>query len=97
AGTSSYGIVCLTGVSSGGRSLPVDAGELNRSIVLENDAIIGSVNANRRHYEQAAEALARADSGWLQRLISRRVPLAEFGSAFEAQADDVKVVIRLDG
>ena len=96
AGTSSYGIVCLTGVSSGGRPLPVDAGELNRSIVLENDAIIGSVNANRRHYEQAADALARADSDWLARLISRRVPLAEYASAFEAQADDVKVVVRLD-
>ncbi len=97
AGTSSYGIVCLTGVSSGGRSLPVDAGELNRSIVLENDAIIGSVNANRRHYEQAADALARADTGWLRRLLSRQVPLADFGSAFEAQAGDVKVVLRLDG
>lgn len=96
AGTAAYGIVCLTGVSTGGRSLPVDAGELNRSIVLENDAVIGSVNANRRHYEQAADALAHADPQWLGRLTSRQVALGEFAQAFEARPDDVKVVIRLD-
>ena len=41
AGTAPYGIVVLTGVSSGGRELPVDAGALNREIVLENDAVPG--------------------------------------------------------
>ena len=44
------GIVCLTGLSSGGRSLEIDAGVLNRRMVLENDVVFGSVNANRRHY-----------------------------------------------
>ena len=57
------GIVCLTGVSSGGRSIPVDAGELNRDLVLENDVVFGSVNAAKRHYEQAAASLAKADPG----------------------------------
>ena len=95
-GTSSYGIVCLTGVSTGGRALPVDAGQLNRSIVLENDAVIGSVNANRRHYEIAAQALARAETGWLHGLLSRHVPLADYADAFAARSDDVKVVLRLD-
>jgi threonine dehydrogenase-like Zn-dependent dehydrogenase len=93
AGTESYGIVCLTGVSGPGRSLRVDGGELNREIVLENDAVVGSVNANLRHYAQAAEALADADLGWLQRLVSRRVPLEHFADAFERQDDDVKVAL----
>ena len=44
-------------------------------MVLENDVVFGSVNANRRHYEEAAEALAKADPAWLGRLITRRVPL----------------------
>ena len=57
------GVVCLTGVSSGGRELEVDAGTLNRSMVLENEAVVGSVNANRRHYEAGADALAKADRG----------------------------------
>ena len=93
--TASYGIVCLTGVSSGGRSLNVDAGSINREIVLENDVVIGSVNANLAHYRAAAAALAHADLDWLGRLISRRVPLVSFQDAFDARPDDVKVVITL--
>jgi glucose 1-dehydrogenase len=96
-GTAPYGITVLTGVSSRGRTIRVDAGELNRDIVLENDAVVGSVNANLRHYAQAADALARADLEWLGRMVSRRVPLEDFAEAFEPRDDDVKVVLTLDG
>ena len=35
------GVVCLTGVSSGGHTITVDEGALNRSMVLENVAVVG--------------------------------------------------------
>jgi threonine dehydrogenase-like Zn-dependent dehydrogenase len=89
------GVVCLTGVSSGGRTIGVDAGQLNRYMVLENEAVVGSVNANRRHYEAGAAALAAADPSWLQRLVSRRVPLKDWKDALERRPDDVKVVIEV--
>ena len=57
---------------------------------------MSSVNANLRHYAQAAEALARADLGWLGRLVTRRVPLDAFATAFEPEEHDVKVVVTLD-
>jgi len=95
AGTGSYGLTCLTGVSPVGRRIQVDAGGLNREIVLENDAVFGSVNANLRHYRAAAEALAAADVSWLRRLITRRVPLADFAEALRPSPDDVKVVLTL--
>ncbi len=95
AGTATYGIVCLTGVSAVGQDLRLDGGALNRDIVLGNDAVVGSVNANLRHYALAADALAAADLDWLGRLVSRRVPLADFAAAFEPQDDDVKVAIML--
>jgi threonine dehydrogenase-like Zn-dependent dehydrogenase len=87
------GIACLTGVSTGGRKLAVDLGELNRELVLENNVIVGTVNANRRHYEAAAQALARADMGWLKALITRRVPLEQWQQALERRPHDVKTVI----
>ncbi|MDQ1645431.1 MAG: glucose 1-dehydrogenase, partial [Cryptosporangiaceae bacterium] len=93
AGTAPYGIVCLTGVSSAGHTITVDAGSLNREIVLENDVVIGSVNANLGHYTAAADALAKADPSWLGRLITRRVPVERFAEAFAAQPGDVKVVL----
>jgi threonine dehydrogenase-like Zn-dependent dehydrogenase len=80
-------------VSSGGHTLCLDVGLLNRTLVLENDVIFGSVNANRRHYEAAAQALARADRDWLERVIARRVPLSRWREAYERRADDVKTVI----
>jgi hypothetical protein len=42
------------------------------------------------------DALARADRAWLERLITRRLPIAEFADALEPHEDDVKVVLRLD-
>jgi threonine dehydrogenase-like Zn-dependent dehydrogenase len=87
------GIVCLTGVSSGGRSLPIDAGLLNRQLVLGNDVVFGSVNANRRHYEAGAKGLAAADRAWLARLVTRRVPLSSWRDAYTRQPGDVKTVL----
>ncbi|MCW3820392.1 glucose 1-dehydrogenase [Micromonospora sp. DR5-3] len=87
------GIVCLTGVSSGGRTIDFDAGALNRELVLENNVVFGSVNANRRHWEMAAESLARADQGWLNSLITRRVPVAAYTEAYATGPDDIKVVL----
>lgn len=90
------GIVCLTGVSSGGRALPFDLGGFNRRMVLHNDVVFGSVNANRDHYEAGAKALAKADPKWLDRLISRRVPLQDWQEAFERRNDDIKVVLMFE-
>jgi threonine dehydrogenase-like Zn-dependent dehydrogenase len=86
-------IVCLAGLSAVGREMPVDVAALNQSMVLQNDLVFGSVNANRHHYELAVHALQRADSDWLSRLITRRVPVAQWQSALDRQADDIKVII----
>jgi threonine dehydrogenase-like Zn-dependent dehydrogenase len=89
------GVLCLTGVSAVGPKIGIEAGGINRQLVLENGVVFGSVNANRRHYEAAGEALRRADKSWLEGLITRRVSLNELGHAFERQREDVKVVIDL--
>ena len=88
-------VVCLTGVSSVGRHLPVDVGALNREVVLQNDVVFGSVNANRRHYEQGAAALVAADQEWLAALLTRQVPLTGYSAALERRDDDIKVVLDL--
>lgn len=90
-----YAITILTGISDPGETETVDLGTINRTAVLGNSAVAGSVNANLRHYEAAAEALAAADLGWLERLVTRRVPLEKFAEAFTPQDDDVKVVLTL--
>jgi threonine dehydrogenase-like Zn-dependent dehydrogenase len=75
--------------------MSVDVGQMNRAIVLENDVVFGTVNANRRHYEAAVEALSRADARWLRRMITRRIPLSQWQEALRNEKEDVKVVLEL--
>jgi threonine dehydrogenase-like Zn-dependent dehydrogenase len=95
ANNAAAGVVCLTGVSPIKRPLEIDAGSLNRTLVLQNDVVFGSVNANHRHYRLAASALHAADRSWLEGLITRRVPLDRATEAFVPDKTDVKVVIDL--
>ncbi|MGA8319892.1 MAG: glucose 1-dehydrogenase [Xanthobacteraceae bacterium] len=91
--TAAAGIVCLVGVSAPGHDLDVDIGEVNRTMVLDNDTVFGSVNANRQHYEDAVAALQRADKNWLARLITRCVPVEQWKQSLVRQPDDIKVVV----
>jgi glucose 1-dehydrogenase len=86
-------ITCLTGVSAAGTEFTIDPGLLNRNMVLQNSVLFGSVNANRRHYELAARALAQADRAWLASLITRQVPLSQWADAYARRPDDIKTVL----
>jgi threonine dehydrogenase-like Zn-dependent dehydrogenase len=90
------GVAVLTGVSGGDRTsqLPVD--HLNLETVLHNKVLVGTVNADRANFEAAVRdlvAVQRRWPGWLDRLITRRVPLARYDEALRRGPDDVKVVI----
>ena len=92
-GTASGGIVCLVGVTEPGHDFDVDVGALNRTMVLDNDTVFGTVNANRRHYEMAGEALRQADKAWLDALITRREPVEQWTQSLQRQPDDIKVIV----
>jgi len=87
------GIVCLTGVGSGGSSL-VPTADAAAHAVLKNNVIVGSVNANKRHWYKAGEDLARADHSWLAHLVTRRERPENFAKALERTSDDIKVVVQ---
>jgi threonine dehydrogenase-like Zn-dependent dehydrogenase len=86
-------IVCLTGLSAQKSDVNLDIAPLNQSMVLDNQVVFGSVNANRRHYQAAADALARADKSWLDRLMTRKVDLKDWQEAYEKRPGDVKTVL----
>jgi len=88
------GVVCLTGVGSGGRTIGAATADVAANMVLRNLVVVGSVNANKRHWYKAGEALARADRAWLARLVTRRERPEDYARALERTADDVKVVIQ---
>jgi threonine dehydrogenase-like Zn-dependent dehydrogenase len=95
ANNTAAGVVCLTGVSPVSRPVEVDAGSLNREIVLQNDVVFGTVNANHRHYDLAVRALGQADHRWLRGLVTRRLPLEHAHEAFDQAPEEIKVVVDL--
>ena len=91
--TACGGIVCLVGVTAPGHDFDIDIGALNRTMVLDNDTVFGTVNANRMHYEMAGESLARADKAWLMSLITRREPVEQWTQSLDRRPDDIKVIV----
>ena len=88
------GVVCLTGVGSGGRTVGLPTADVASHLVLRNNVVVGSVNANKRHWYKAGQALARADPAWLARVVTRRVPPEQFEDALRRQPADIKVVVQ---
>ena len=91
--TAASGIACLVGVTEPGHDFEVDVGALNRSMVLDNNTVFGSVNANKLHYEMAGEALRKADNSWLDMMITRREPAEHWTRSLQRQPDDIKVIV----
>ena len=87
--------MCLTGIMNVEPQFDVDATTMNRNDGAAQPVLFGTVNAGRRHWEQAVDALATADPAWLRGMITRRVPLTRWTDALERQPQDIKVVVDL--
>jgi threonine dehydrogenase-like Zn-dependent dehydrogenase len=89
-------VIALAGVSHDSHQVLVDLNAVNRRLVLSNHVIFGTVNAARRHYDQAATALQIADPKWLAMILTRQVPMEVWPEALIKRPDDIKVVVTLD-
>jgi threonine dehydrogenase-like Zn-dependent dehydrogenase len=86
-------VIALTGISHSERPGEAYLDALNKDLVLGNKAVFGTVNAARRHYDQAADALAEADPSWLARLITRRLTIQDWPAALQKRPEDIKIVV----
>jgi glucose 1-dehydrogenase len=70
------GVLVLTGISGGDRTIEVPGDHIMLGFVLGNKVAVGSVNANRTYFERGVLDMALADSqypGWLERLLTHPV------------------------
>jgi len=92
------GVLCLTGVSAGNRSIEIPADVINLQMVLGNRVVFGSVNANRRYFEMGVQHFQQAERQWpgiFERLITRRVPFDDFMSALDRRPEDIKTLLTI--
>ncbi len=95
------GVYVLTGIPGGERPLEIEGAELIRQLVLDNQAMVGSVNAARDHYQMAVDDLLHASLLWgdhVSKLITHRHPYTDFATALQQHpADEIKAVIEWSG
>jgi threonine dehydrogenase-like Zn-dependent dehydrogenase len=91
------GIYALTGIPGGDRPLRISGAELIRQLVLDNQVMLGSVNAARGHFQMAADDLAQAQLRWggqIATLITHRYSPEQFAGLTDRHPSDaIKEVI----
>ncbi len=92
------GIYVLMGLPSDTERMEICGGRLMRRLVLNNQTLLGSVNASRCHFEQATADLMKAHGYWnqhIEHLITRRYPVTEFAAALtKTSTDQIKTVLK---
>lgn len=92
------GILVTLGLSTTRGNLTIPADVLNLERVLENLTVLGCVNSHHKDFEQGAADMLAAEQrfpGWLDGLITRRLPLADISAAMGRSPEDIKVVMTL--
>jgi threonine dehydrogenase-like Zn-dependent dehydrogenase len=91
------GAYVLTGIPGGDSPLQIPGAALVRQLVLDNQIMLGSVNAARGHFQIGAADLAQANFRWgghLEKLITQRYSPAQFTtSTGQHEPDSIKQVV----
>jgi threonine dehydrogenase-like Zn-dependent dehydrogenase len=91
------GIFIFTGIPAPGRKIEIPGDQLMRNIVLKNQAIIGTVNADRESFEAAIRDLADFTRRWpkqLNAIITGRFAPDHFLDLLVGKNTGIKNVIR---
>jgi glucose 1-dehydrogenase len=70
------GVLVLTGISGGDRMIEISGDHIMLGFVLGNKVAVGTVNANRTHFERGVQDMALAEAhypSWLARLLTHPV------------------------
>jgi threonine dehydrogenase-like Zn-dependent dehydrogenase len=91
------GVYVITGIPGGDRPLNVEGAELVRQLVLDNQVMLGSVNAARGHFQMAVDDLSQAQRRWgnhIAALITNRYPASQFAQLVSNHPTDaIKEVV----
>jgi threonine dehydrogenase-like Zn-dependent dehydrogenase len=96
------GVLVLSSVTGGGRTVEVPADRINLGFVLGNKVVVGTVNANREYFETGVRDLAQAEltwPGWLPKLLTHPVEgldrYGEMMNLLTGARDAIKVFVKV--
>ena len=92
------GIFVFTGIPSPKDAFPVDADIIMRNLVLQNQIIVGTVNADTDAFRHAIQDLATFKERWpaaLHSIISGRYPISSYRDLLVGDKQGIKNVVTL--
>ncbi|ODR80819.1 glucose dehydrogenase [Haladaptatus sp. W1] len=89
------GVAALLGIP-GDHTFEIDGGDLHRELVLQNKALLGSVNSNVRHFEAAKESFAAFPDWFTEKLITGVYTPENAEKAFQTGDGLIKTVVEFD-
>jgi threonine dehydrogenase-like Zn-dependent dehydrogenase len=92
------GVFVFTGIPPESPAIPIEADTLMRQIVLMNQVVIGTVNADHDAFEHAIRDLAAFKQRWpdaLRSLITGRYPMTSYRELLLGKATGIKNVIAI--
>lgn len=92
------GVLCLLSVTGGHAVRPEPTDVINQDLVLHNNVVFGSVNANPRHFQQGVEDFLSIEKTWpgaLQQLLTTRLPWENYAQWFEHRGHGIKATLEI--
>jgi len=85
------GVAALLGIP-GPETVEFDLGSYHKEVVMTNKAVLGSVNATRRHFEAAVETLAQIPTAVLDGIVTEVYDYGNYAAAFDTQSDGEEAI-----
>jgi len=92
------GVLCLNSVTGDDSTLTLKAAELNKDLVLGNQLLFGTVNASGQDFTEGLLMLRKIEDarpGLLDKLITKRVALADAPAELSSAAGTIKTVVEI--
>lgn len=92
------GVLCLLSVTAGQGMRQVPANTINQDLVLRNNVVFGSVNANPRHFHKGVEDFLTVEKNWpgtLRKLITTQLPWQDYSKWFGQKHAGIKTTLEV--
>ena len=92
------GVLSLLSVTGGQTMNPEPIDLINQRLVLGNQVVVGSVNANPRHFKMGVRDFAAIDRKWpgvLSQLLTDRIPWQDHKKWFDHRGGDIKATLEI--
>jgi len=94
------GALCLLSVTGGHIDQSEPIAVINQDLVLRNNVVFGSVNANVRHFRMGAQHFVEIEQKWpgaLARLITNKLPMTAYQDWFDRKIKGIKTTLEFAG